>query len=96
MAVSFTASLLKSSHKFLTQAARQASTLKANERLWRSFFYVPGDQEKKISKVAALCDTHQIDPSIPDVVVLDCEDAVSAANKVALSRVIISTLLMLI
>lgn len=84
-----TSALLRSSSlKLLPPAAivRQASStcssLSANERLWRSFLYVPGDQEKKVSKIANLCDTHRISPDIPDVVVLDFEDGVSSENKV--------------
>lgn len=63
-------------------APRNASTVVPSERLWRSFLYVPGDQERKIKKMENLCSTAQVSSSIPDFIVLDCEDAVSAENKV--------------
>lgn len=67
----------------LTGGLRYASTaIIPGQRLWRSFLYVPGDQEKKISKIAQLCNVDEVSPAIPDIVVLDCEDAVSAENKV--------------
>ncbi|BHF75196.1 hypothetical protein SprV_0501829100 [Sparganum proliferum] len=51
-------------------------------RQQRSFFYVPGDQERRISKMLKLSSSPATPPeSIPDILVLDCEDAVSHANK---------------
>lgn len=63
-------------------STRHVATVSLSERLWRSFLYVPGDQERKISKMTKICNTTEVSPSIPDIVVLDCEDAVSAENKV--------------
>lgn len=62
--------------------SRSVSTVTPMERLWRSFLYVPGDQERKIAKMQKICNTTEVSASIPDIVVLDCEDAVSAENKV--------------
>lgn len=74
--------LLRCSSVKLSTTAPAASSFVGSQRLWRSFLYVPGDQEKKISKIAKLCDVNEVSPGIPDIVVLDCEDAVSAENKV--------------
>uniref|UniRef100_A0A183S770 J domain-containing protein n=1 Tax=Schistocephalus solidus TaxID=70667 RepID=A0A183S770_SCHSO len=61
---------------------RFASTAALPERLFRSFFYVPGDQEHRISKMLKISSSPATLPeSIPDILVLDCEDAVSFANK---------------
>ncbi|VDN97674.1 unnamed protein product [Rodentolepis nana] len=77
----------------LAGGLRYASTAIApSQRLWRSFLYVPGDQEKKISKIAKLCDTNEVSSAIPDIVVLDCEDAVSAENKAKARKTISNTL----
>ncbi|KAM7538812.1 hypothetical protein Aperf_G00000055249 [Anoplocephala perfoliata] len=63
-----------------------------SQRLWRSFLYVPGDQEKKISKIAKTCNVNEVSSSIPDIVVLDCEDAVAAENKGKARKTISKTL----
>ncbi|KAM3181410.1 hypothetical protein ACTXT7_014440 [Hymenolepis weldensis] len=77
----------------LTGGLRYTSTaIIPSQRLWRSFLYVPGDQEKKISKIARLCNVDEVSPSIPDIVVLDCEDAVSAENKAKARKTISNTL----
>ncbi|VDN12051.1 unnamed protein product [Dibothriocephalus latus] len=83
------ATLLKLPQVWTTAAAvelatvRFASTAAPAERLFRSYFYVPGDQERRISKMLKISSSPATLPeSIPDILVLDCEDAVSLANKV--------------
>ncbi|CUT99625.1 citrate lyase subunit beta protein [Echinococcus multilocularis] len=71
---------------------RSVSTVIPSERLWRSFLYVPGDQERKIKKVKRICNTTELSSSIPDLIVLDCEDAVSAENKALARKTIASSL----
>uniref|UniRef100_A0A0R3WBL3 J domain-containing protein n=1 Tax=Taenia asiatica TaxID=60517 RepID=A0A0R3WBL3_TAEAS len=72
--------------------SRNVSTVPPSERLWRSFLYVPGDQERKIKKMENICNTTQVSSSIPDFIVLDCEDAVSAENKALARKTIASSL----
>ncbi|GAA49958.1 citrate lyase subunit beta-like protein [Clonorchis sinensis] len=53
-------------------------------RLWRSFFYVPGDKPRMIEKISQLPTKLQPDQFgmlIPDLIVLDCEDAVGIDRK---------------
>ncbi|KER25368.1 hypothetical protein T265_07168 [Opisthorchis viverrini] len=53
-------------------------------RLWRSFFYVPGDKPRMIEKISQLPTKLQPDQFgmlIPDLIVLDCEDAVAIDRK---------------
>ncbi|VEL28991.1 unnamed protein product [Protopolystoma xenopodis] len=61
--------------------------------LWRSYLYVPGDQKRKIEKMAQVCNDAASSKSsanvlssklnsIPDLIVLDCEDAVAFDRKV--------------
>ncbi|KAH9281612.1 Citrate lyase subunit beta-like protein, mitochondrial [Echinococcus granulosus] len=71
---------------------RSVSTVIPSERLWRSFLYVPGDQERKIKKMKRICNTTELSSSIPDLIVLDCEDAVSAENKALARKTIASSL----
>ncbi|KAL3313727.1 hypothetical protein Ciccas_007666 [Cichlidogyrus casuarinus] len=68
-------------------------------RLWRSFFYVPGDAEKKIAKMAKLAsdiverrDLAKLQSHLPDAIVLDCEDGVAGSAKVAAREGIARTL----
>ncbi|KAF5400857.1 HpcH/HpaI aldolase/citrate lyase family protein [Paragonimus heterotremus] len=53
-------------------------------RLWRSFFYVPGDRPKMIRKISdsyATVEASNFATHIPDLIVLDCEDAVGLDRK---------------
>ncbi|KAF7255295.1 hypothetical protein EG68_07424, partial [Paragonimus skrjabini miyazakii] len=53
-------------------------------RLWRSFFYVPGDRPKMIRKISdsyATMEASNFATHIPDLIVLDCEDAVGLDRK---------------
>ncbi|KAA3677301.1 citrate lyase subunit beta-like protein, partial [Paragonimus westermani] len=53
-------------------------------RLWRSFFYVPGDRSKMIRKISDLyasVEASSFATHIPDLIVLDCEDAVGLDRK---------------
>ncbi|VDM17897.1 unnamed protein product [Hydatigera taeniaeformis] len=79
-------------HSLAHLVPRKASTLVSSERLWRSFLYVPGDQERKIKKMENICNTTHVSSSIPDLIVLDCEDAVSAENKALARKTIASSL----
>ncbi|CAH8870337.1 unnamed protein product [Trichobilharzia szidati] len=52
------------------------------ECLWRSFFYVPGNRMKMLNKMAEYHrEAASLSYHIPDLVVLDCEDAVAIDNK---------------
>nr|VZI07171.1 unnamed protein product [Spirometra erinaceieuropaei] len=68
--------------RFLVGCLPHFSSSHKSGRQQRSFFYVPGDQERRISKMLKLSSSPATPPeSIPDILVLDCEDAVSHANK---------------
>ncbi|CAL8085568.1 unnamed protein product [Calicophoron daubneyi] len=71
------------------------STLAPSSRLWRSFFYVPGDRPHMIKKMADLhskLDLKAENPRLPDLVVLDCEDAVALDRKNEARRAVAESL----
>lgn len=68
-----------------SSSAAQAHPL-VSGHLWRSFFYVPGNKIKMIQKIAQLpakLPGTEYGTHIPDLVVLDCEDAVGLDQKVS-------------
>ncbi|CAH8491662.1 unnamed protein product [Dicrocoelium dendriticum] len=80
--------ILRSVCLIVAQRFRHSSALPSNisGRLWRSFLYVPGDRAKMIQKIidsTALLGSHQSSSHIPDLTVLDCEDAVALDQKLA-------------
>ncbi|VDP24131.1 unnamed protein product [Echinostoma caproni] len=81
-----TVSLLSQPHAWSSNdAAAAVSHSLTSEHLWRSFFYVPGNKEKMFQKIAQL--PSKLSPTefgshIPDLIVLDCEDAVGLDEKV--------------
>nr|CAH8869794.1 unnamed protein product [Trichobilharzia regenti] len=65
-----------------TSCSSSRESLNNTECLWRSFFYVPGDRMKMLNKMAEYHrEAASLSYHIPDLVVLDCEDAVAVDSK---------------